>query len=143
MTARAAFDSAPPAVARRRAPASAWGLVLPLMAALLLLYLVPLANILWISVTDPAPGLGNYQRLLESDAMQRVLWTTFRVAAWTTVCAVVLGYLVAYVMLHASPRHRVWITAFVLVPFWVSVLVRAFAWLTLLRSEGLVNGALA
>lgn len=113
------------------------------MAALLLLYLLPLANILWISVTDPAPGLGNYQRLLDSEAMRRVLWTTFRVAAWTTVCAVVLGYLVAYVMLQASPRHRLWITAFVLVPFWVSVLVRAFAWLTLLRSEGLVNGALA
>jgi putative spermidine/putrescine transport system permease protein len=143
MTAPAALAGPPPAVARRRTSASAWGLVLPLMAALLLLYLLPLANILWISVTDPAPGLGNYQRLADSDAMQRVLWTTFRVAAWTTLCAVVLGYLVAYVMLHASPRHRVWITAFVLVPFWVSVLVRAFAWLTLLRSEGLVNGALA
>src|SRR3954454_3883820 len=129
MAATASLAGPPPTVARRRASASAWALVLPLMAALLLLYLVPLANILWISVTDPAPGLGNYQRLVDSDAMQRVLWTTFRVAAWTTLCALLLGYLVAYVMLHAAPRHRLWITAFVLVPFWVSVLVRAFAWL--------------
>jgi putative spermidine/putrescine transport system permease protein len=119
-----------------------WLLVLPLLVTLCALYLAPLANVLWISVTDPQPGLGNYERLLNSEPLQRVLWSTFRIAGLTTLLTLLLGYLVAYTMAHAGPRHRLWITAFVIVPFWVSVLVRAFAWLTLLRTEGLVNAAL-
>jgi putative spermidine/putrescine transport system permease protein len=121
---------------------SGWLLAAPLLVALLILYIAPLAQILWISVSEPAPGLGNYQKLLESDGMQRVLWTTFRVSALSAVLALLFGYGVAYVMLHAPPRRRLLMTGFVLVPFWVSVLVRAFAWLSLLRTEGLVNRAL-
>ena len=117
-------------------------MVLPLLAALGLLYVAPLLDVLWISVTDPTPGLGNYQRLLETASMQRVLWTTLRLSAITTLVALPLAYVVAWTVLHSGPRHRLWITGFVLVPFWVSVLVRAFAWLTLLRTEGLVNRAL-
>ena len=125
-----------------RLAGSSWLLVLPMLAALGALYVAPLLDVLWISVTDPAPGLGNYHRLLVSEPLRRVLWTTLRLSAITAAVALVLGYLVAYAMLHAGRRHRIWIAAFVLVPFWVSVLVRAFAWLTLLRTEGLVNRAL-
>jgi putative spermidine/putrescine transport system permease protein len=128
--------------APQRQPASAWLLVVPLLALLAVFFVLPLLSVLWISFSDPAVGLQNYARLAASEPMQRVLWTTLRVSAATTVLALLLGYLVAYVMVHAGPTHRLWITAFVLVPFWVSVLVRAFAWMTLLRTEGLVNTGL-
>jgi len=95
--------------------------------------------VLWISVTDPEPGLQNYRRLLQSEPLQHVLWTTLRVSAETTLIAVPLGYLIAWTLLHAGRRHALWIAGFVLVPFWVSVLVRAFAWLELLRPEGVLN----
>ena len=125
-----------------RLPSSAWLLVLPLILMLGLLYVGPIASVLWLSVTDPSPGLDNYERLFRSEALQRVLWSTFRISALTTLFATMLGYLIAYTMLHASVRHRHWIMVFVLVPFWVSVLVRAFAWLTILRTEGVLNTAL-
>lgn len=128
--------------AGRWRPDPSWALLAPLLLALLLFYLVPLGQVLWLSFTDPKPGLGNYERLLTGPAQQRVLFTTLRIGAITTLCAVTLGYLVAYAMVTAGQRHRLWLTAFVLVPFWVSVLVRAFAWLTLLRTEGIVNSAL-
>lgn len=121
---------------------SGWALVVPLLALLFFFFLIPLVSVLWISFSDPSVGLQNYARLAESDSLRRVLWTTLRISAVTTALSLVLGYLVAYVMVHASPAHRLWITAFVLVPFWVSVLVRAFAWMTLLRTEGLVNSSL-
>jgi len=121
---------------------SGWALVVPLLALLFFFFLIPLVSVLWISFSDPSIGLQNYARLAESDSLRRVLWTTLRISAVTTALSLVLGYLVAYVMVHASPAHRLWITAFVLVPFWVSVLVRAFAWMTLLRTEGLVNTGL-
>ena len=139
--ATAALDR--PAAGRSRVRASPyWLLLLPLLVPLVLLYLVPLGRVLWISFTDPTPGLANYERLLAFPALQRVLFTTLRIGAITTGLALLLGYLVAYVMVHAGPRHRLWVTAFVLVPFWVSLLVRAFAWLTLLRTEGVINQAL-
>ena len=122
--------------------AGSWALVLPLLAALGILYLAPLGRVLWISVSDPALGFGNYARLIATESMQRVLWTTLRLSTVTTIVTMAAAYLVAWTMLHAGPRHRVWIAGFVLVPFWVSVLVRAFAWLTLLRQEGLINNAL-
>lgn len=123
-------------------PSPAWLLVLPLLLMLALFYLLPLVEVMRISVSDPSPGFENYERLIASSSLRRVLWTTLRIAAITTVLALAGGYLIAYVMIHATSKHRLWITAFVLIPFWVSVLVRAFAWLTLLRSEGVVNNAL-
>jgi putative spermidine/putrescine transport system permease protein len=45
-------------------------------------------------------------------------------------------------MAHVSDRHRNWILIFVLVPFWVSVLARAFSWVVLLHDNGVVNRAL-
>jgi len=71
-------------------------LVLPVTAAVALLYIAPIINILFLSVTDPQPGLGNYQKLVESDTLIRLIWTTIRVCLITTFFAVSLGYLVAY-----------------------------------------------
>ncbi|MQT11443.1 ABC transporter permease [Segnochrobactrum spirostomi] len=125
-----------------RLPSSPWLLVLPFLAVLAVFYVVPIGQVLWLSFSDPTLGFGNYARLASSESLQRVLLTTFRVCATTTFFAITLGYLIAYVMIHAGPTHRLWITGFVLVPFWISLLVRAFAWLTLLRSEGIINNAL-
>lgn len=118
--------------------------LLPLPAALLLVgaYLVPLAGVLLLSVTEPAPGLGNYGRLLTSGGIQRALGTTAAMGAATTALALGGGYVVSYVLTQAGPRGRRLMMACVLLPLWVSVLARAFAWFTLLRREGVVNSAL-
>lgn len=120
----------------------AWLMVAPFLALLATLYVMPLFSVLWLSFSVPKLGIDNYLALFSSSGLQRVLLTTFRVSLLVTLFSLVLGYLIAYVMLNAGPRHRIAIATFVLVPFWVSVLVRAFAWLTILRSEGLLNTAL-
>ncbi|HZS33406.1 MAG TPA: ABC transporter permease [Methylomirabilota bacterium] len=119
-----------------------WLLVTPALVALVAVYLAPLARVLWISVTEPRPGMGNYGLLLTSASVHRVLLVTARICAVTTTVTLGLGYAVAYAMVHARPRHLRWLTFFVLLPLWISVLVRAFAWVTLLRSNGLVNQGL-
>src|SRR5690606_16549717 len=90
----------------------------------------------------PTAGLQNYSLLLSSSGIQAVLWNTARICFLTTALSVGLGYIVAYMMVHATSRQFRWMMACVLVPFWVSVLVRAFAWLTLLQANGLINQAL-
>jgi putative spermidine/putrescine transport system permease protein len=119
-----------------------WLIMLPAVAMLLLIYLVPLADVLLTSVTDPKPGFGNYAMLFTSSSVQRALLTTLRIAAITTAVALLLGYLVAYAMRAASSRTQRFMLFCVLLPFWISVLVRSFAWLTLLRGSGPVNNAL-
>ena len=81
-----------------------WLIVLPAVAMLVLLYFVPLGNVLLTSVTDPKPGLGNYALLFTNAGVQKSLLTTVRIAAITTLCALLLGYGVAYAMRAAETR---------------------------------------
>ncbi len=119
-----------------------WLIMLPAVAMLLLIYLVPLGDVLLTSVTDPRPGLDNYTMLFTSSSVQNTLLTTLRIAAITTAAALLMGYLVAYAMRAANSRTQRIMLFCVLLPFWISVLVRSFAWLTLLRGSGPVNNAM-
>ena len=68
-----------------------------------------------------------------------VLLRTFWMSLVVTVCCLVLGFPVAYLMANLSTRHSNMLMVFVLLPFWTSVLVRVAAWIVLLQNEGLVN----
>jgi putative spermidine/putrescine transport system permease protein len=117
-------------------------LVAPAMLLVATCYFLPLAQVLWISVTEPAPGLDNYAQLFTSASIARMLATTARICAITTLVTLALGYVVAYALTHARPPARRLMMIGVLLPLWVSVLVRAFAWMALLRREGLINSVL-
>ena len=119
-----------------------WLLVAPAVLLVLALYVAPIVNVLLLSVTDPKPGLGNYAKIFESDTVANLIWRTIRLCLITTVAAVTLGYVVSYAMLHALSGVRRRMMSILLISFWISVLVRSFAWLMLLGHNGLVNGAL-
>jgi putative spermidine/putrescine transport system permease protein len=119
-----------------------WLLVAPAVLLVLALYVAPIANVLFLSVTDPKPGLGNYFRIFESDTVANLIIRTIRLCLITTVCSVILGYVVAYAMIHALSHVRQRMMAILLISFWISVLVRSFAWMMLLGHNGLVNNAL-
>ena len=119
-----------------------WLLVLPALAVMLGFYIWPLLEILWISVTEPEFGLGNYQALWTSNSVRKISWTTLRICIETTLITVFLGYLVAYAMAHVDRKHLTLMMFFVLLPFWLSVLIRAFSWVMLLRTEGVINEGL-
>jgi ABC-type spermidine/putrescine transport system permease subunit I len=114
-------------------------LLLPFLALFALLFIVPLVQLALVSVTDPAPGLGNYSKALTTRVYWKVFATTFNVAGGVTLVALLLGYPTAYVL--ATMRGR-WVTvlwALVLIPFWTSLLVRTYAWMVILGRRGVVN----
>lgn len=119
-----------------------WILVLPFLALVVVLFLGPIINILWLSVSEPVPGLGNYVGLFTSESLGGILWTTMRVCLITTVLSVTLGYSIAYAMIHVADGSQKWMLSLLLVSFWISVLVRTFSWLMLLGRNGLVNNTL-
>ncbi|MET4170258.1 putative spermidine/putrescine transport system permease protein [Bradyrhizobium sp. LA6.1] len=119
-----------------------WLLILPALALMIVCYIYPISKVLWLSVTEPQPGLDNYAMLATSASIQRMLATTARISVISTLITLVLAYIVSYALVHASERVRRWMFLGVLVPLWISVLVRAFAWFVLLRREGLINNIL-
>ena len=126
----------------RHALNAGWILVLPFVLLVGALFLGPIFNILWLSVSDPTPGLGNYAQLFASDSLGRILWTTLRVCVICTTISVALGYSIAYAMVHAADGTRNKMLGLLLVSFWISVLVRTFSWLMLLGRNGVVNSSL-
>jgi putative spermidine/putrescine transport system permease protein len=119
-----------------------WALIMPALLLMTAFYIAPILQVLAISVTEPQPGLGNYERLFTSESVQRVIGTTLRIGVITTAVALLLGYVLAYRIAMSGPKAQRWWLLAVLVPLWISVLVRAFAWVTLLRRQGLVNQGL-
>lgn len=72
----------------------------------------------------------------------RILWDTFVVAILTTVFALLLGYPLAYAITRASRKWQNVLLLLVMVPFWINFLVRSYAWVVILRSQGLINTVL-
>ena len=119
-----------------------WLLALPALAVMIVFYIWPLVNIWQISLTEPVLGLGNYEKMLDSQAVKTSFVITFRVAGVTTLICVLLGYICAYSITNVIRSARPLLIAMVLLPFWVSVLIRSFAWIVLLGRSGLVNDTL-
>jgi len=111
----------------------------PLLALLTLAYLVPFLGVIRWSVTLPEPGLGQYGRAVTDPLIQSVIWRTFRICAIVTLCAVTAAYVLALIWVRSSPAVRLVIELCIFIPFWISVLTRAFGWLALLSNRGLIN----
>ncbi len=112
---------------------------------LLLPYALMFAHSFW-AVTDGMLvhhwNLDNYRKLVDNPLYAAVLFRTMRIAASVTLCSIVLGYPLAYFLsFHAGPRKEL-LYQLVIVPLWVSYLVRGYAWKTILGSDGVLNGLL-
>jgi spermidine/putrescine transport system permease protein len=84
----------------------------------------------------------NYETLFANPLYAGVLFRTMRIAASVTICSLLLGYPLAYYLsFHAGARKEL-LYQLVIVPLWVSYLVRGYAWKTILGSDGVLNGFL-
>lgn len=117
-------------------------MIAPAVLLVVLLYLVPLGRILALSFTEEPGALANYGQLFTSDVLGRVIMTTLRICILTTAITLVVAYVMAAALTLASPRMRSIMLVLVLLPLWLSVLIRAFAWVTVLRGNGVLNTAL-
>lgn len=85
--------------------------------------------------------LDNYARTLDPTYL-RILVTSVAYAALTTVICLVVGYPVAYFVGRACERVRYLLLMLVMIPFWTSFIIRTYAWMAILRAEGLLNALL-
>ena len=126
--------------------------VLPATGFLLLFFAAPIGVLLASSVlSGTAPGevglpftLVHYRRLFAVPLYAHVLWTTLWVSVATTAAAALLGYPAALVMVRARPWVGRLVTATIVAPLVVSVVVRTYGWQLILANSnaGLLNWAL-
>jgi putative spermidine/putrescine transport system permease protein len=113
-----------------------WLLLAPLAVYMAVFFLVPLADVAVMSVTEPRPTLANYERVLTTALYQRVFVNTFVTAIIVTICCLIVGYPLAYLMANSKPRTAMLILLVVTMSFWTSFLVRTYAWMVLLGNNG-------
>ncbi len=82
--------------------------------------------------------LENYKQIASSPLYLQVLFRSMKIAGAVTLLALLLGYPVAYYLSFDS-HHKNLLFQLVIVPLWVSYLVRAYAWKTILGSDGVFN----
>ncbi len=118
-------------------------LAVPGLAFLAVIYALPLMMLLFKSVQG-AEGLTlvTYVDFFSDEFNQTVLWRTLRVALLTTLLALVIAYPTAFAMARAK---GIWLTVFMValvLPMSLGVIVKAFAWSILFRSNGFLNTTL-
>jgi len=114
-------------------------------AFLLLPYALMFVHSLW-AVQDGVIvhhwNWGNYKTLFSNPLYAEVLFRTMRIAASVTLCSLLLGYPLAYYLAFHVHARKELLYQLVIVPLWVSYLVRGYAWKTILGSDGVLSGFL-
>jgi putative spermidine/putrescine transport system permease protein len=126
------------------APRTAWLKPALLGGPLVLLFLVllvyPVGQLLLLSIySDGAFTLAKYRQLFASSVYVNVMLITLKISLWTTLLAVVGGYPIAYLISSLEKDRKANWLFWVLLSFWTSFLVRAFAWIVMLGRNGVVN----
>ncbi len=125
-------------------------LLSPTILWLTLFIVAPLLIVLVVSLATRGPygktiyefTPANFLRALEPLYL-RAYWRTLWIATSTTLLCAVVSYPVAYYLaLRAPARWKRPLLVLTVIPFWTSFLIRTYAWILLLRSEGVINSAL-
>ncbi len=117
-------------------------LIAPAILAVGLLFLVPLGRLVAVSLNSPELTFANYQTAIGPSGFPSVMLVTLRVTLIVTLSCACLGFPIAYLMVRAGGVTKTVIGLLVILPFWISILVRNYAWIYLLQRRGTVNNLL-
>ena len=148
--------------ARRSLASPMWAIVIPYGWGVLF-FLIPFLIVFKISLSDLKMGLPPYGNLLEwadegllvirlnignytfigTDSLYLLSYLeALAIALISTLGCLLIGYPMAYGLAKASPSMRPFLLMLVILPFWTSFLLRAYAWIGILSPHGLLNTAL-
>jgi spermidine/putrescine transport system permease protein len=124
--------------------------ILPGVLWLTLFFLAPLVIILVVSlgtrdtgghITLANPGLQNYIQATRPEYLPAFA-NSLRYAGITTLLSILIGYPIAYWISRFGGRRKILLLILVMLPFWTSYLIRTYAWMIILRDNGVLNSIL-
>ncbi|ACT12735.1 putrescine ABC transporter permease PotH [Pectobacterium aroidearum] len=91
---------------------------------------------------DISLNLGNYLHLLDDPLYFDAYMQSLQVAAVSTLCCLLIGYPLAWAVAHSKPSTRNILLLLVILPSWTSFLIRVYAWMGILKNNGILNNFL-
>jgi len=127
-----------------------WILLSPALLTLMFLMVIPMAILLVysffrhidIAVDEPAFQFASWKEFFSDSYYHYGIWQTIRLSAITTVICMVVGYVPAYYIAHTTFRHKWLLMLLLILPFWVSFVIRTLSWIHILGKEGAINALL-
>jgi spermidine/putrescine transport system permease protein len=121
-------------------------LISPSLFWLVVFFLIPLLLVLAISFGQRGTyggvrwdlTLQNYTRFFDPLYL-RIFGRTVMIALSTTVICLLVGYPLAYFIATRPPSQRNPLLLLLMIPFWTNFLIRTYAWLLILRDQGVIN----
>jgi len=135
-------------------------LLLPFLAVMTVFFMVPLCIAVAYSFMAPDPmggvkpafSIGGYQRFFYSADIDgnlkwdtrylEIIYSSTRLAIAATLACLLLGFPMAWFMATRPARQRDMWMILITIPFWTNLLIRTYAWILILRSNGLINRGL-
>ena len=122
-------------------------ITVPPLAWVTIFLLVPYALMFCFSFWSVSPAqaivhswtIDNYRQLLQVDVYWQTLLRSMWIAARVMFFSLLLGYPLAYFLSFCAGPKKELYYQLVIIPLWVSYLVRAYAWKTILGSDGVLN----
>jgi len=125
------------------------GLIAPSLFWLIVFFLIPLFIVLAMSFGERGTyggviwnlNLENFTRFLnpEDTLYLRIFGRTLMIAAITTLLAFLIGYPLAFWISSRPSNQRNTLILLLMIPFWTNFLVRTYAWILILRDQGIIN----
>lgn len=131
----------------KQKPFRPWLLLSPSLTAIFLMLVVPIAFVVvysfWlrspVGRDIPAFQLGNYAKFFADFFYPSLLIRTIRVALETVLLCLVMGYVPAYFFYKTESKLKPALMILVMLPFWISFIIRTLSWINILGDSGLIN----
>ena len=132
---------------KKNSPLKPWALLAPSLSAVFLLLVVPVCFVIvysfWLRAPSgadiPAFQFGNYAKFFEDFFYPKLLLRTIRVAVETVFLCLVMGYVPAYFFYRTESKWKPALMLLIMLPFWISFIIRTLSWINILGDTGLIN----
>lgn len=88
-------------------------------------------------------SLANYKEFFQSEIYMAALWRSLWFSAVATIICLIIGYPVAYILARSDFKNKNFLLSILVVPMWMNLLLRTYAWMMLLDNNGLINSLLS
>jgi spermidine/putrescine transport system permease protein len=124
-----------------------WLLLSPSLTVVFLLLVVPVCFVIvysfWLRAPSgadiPAFQFGNYAKFFEDFFYPSLMIRTIRVALETVILCLVMGYIPAYFFYRTESKLKPFLMILIMLPFWISFIIRTLSWINILGDSGLIN----
>ena len=117
-------------------------LIIPAIILTTIIIIFPVFELFKTSFFDPEFTFKYLNKFFSKPLYAKVLFNTVKISLFSSLFCFLLGYPTAYFIAHTNKKFRGYLLFLILLPFWISILIRSYSWMAVLGIEGVINTTL-